>query len=300
VDRQGEAADVVREALVDLAGALRGLAATTGETLTAMGADFSARIQAVADEETEARRELEACRNACDEDESDHSESDDELEAASERLRLMSEVLAQVEHEYAWLQRRREALNAMLAERVPNALAFLARKADHLGVYEGITLEGDSVSSLAARQCVVLHSADATTTLQPVACGLPKGFTWVKLDAIDLRDVQGVSSAADYRKVPYQQMCDGFERLKREILPALAESLTSMSDHFREIDRQSGLDYEHGLQRIYDAFFGHHDFVYFVRRQDGGLDLVNGRHRVKVAWDLGWDAIPARVKERHG
>jgi hypothetical protein len=36
-------------------------------------------------------------------------------------------------------------------------------------------------------------------------------------------------------------------------------------------------------------------YVYFVRRADGTLELINGRHRVKAAVDLGWDAIPAQV-----
>jgi hypothetical protein len=69
-------------------------------------------------------------------------------------------------------------------------------------------------------------------------------------------------------------------------------------DAFRDLDEKSGVTYENGLLRIYEAFFGQQDYIYLERpRGSSSFSITNGRHRVKVAQDLGWDAIPARVKD---
>ena len=51
------------------------------------------------------------------------------------------------------------------------------------------------------------------------------------------------------------------------------------------------------LQQIYDAFFNK-EYVYLERRRgQEKFDITNGRHRIRIALDLGSDAIPARVKD---
>ena len=93
-------------------------------------------------------------------------------------------------------------------------------------------------------------------------------------------------------------MVNGLRRLAAEILPRInANPDTLDRDSFRSLDETTGERYEDGLQSIYEAFFCE-EFVYLERqRGQEQFEITNGRHRIKVALDLGWDAIPARVKD---
>ena len=69
-----------------------------------------------------------------------------------------------------------------------------------------------------------------------------------------------------------------------------------VGDDFAARDRANGLDYEHGQQRIYDLFHGNNPV--HVAKDGNQYDIIDGRHRIFVAKELGLETIPARVKER--
>jgi len=62
-------------------------------------------------------------------------------------------------------------------------------------------------------------------------------------------------------------------------------------------------DAEHGAQPfrrtadVYDLFLGNSDCIVLSRTRAGNLDIVNGRHRVAVARELGITHLPARIVE---
>ncbi len=87
----------------------------------------------------------------------------------------------------------------------------------------------------------------------------------------------------------------GLERLE-EMKPVIANGEGANSDYWAKHDRQQGLDYEHGYQRVYEAFYGN-DAVRLNKDGDR-YDIVNGRHRVWLAKRMDIGALPARVTER--
>jgi hypothetical protein len=68
------------------------------------------------------------------------------------------------------------------------------------------------------------------------------------------------------------------------------------SDYWADMDRKYGLDYENGYQRVYDAFYG--QSAIRLTKDGTEYDIVNGRHRIAVAKEMGIDTLPARVIDR--
>ena len=128
---------------------------------------------------------------------------------------------------------------------------------------------------------------------------LPKGFKWVRLDEISDSELKDVSSETDFRKVSYAEMKNGLERFEKEILSVLTETPKNFNaDYFEKIDLKNEDAYLNGKTKIFNVFFG--DEFIKVERFAGDSkyeSVVNGRHRLKVAKDLGWKVIPAQVTE---
>lgn len=111
----------------------------------------------------------------------------------------------------------------------------------------------------------------------------------------DLPDPEGIEGSADFHKLSAIEMKAGLDRLE-EMKPAIASGKGANSDHWAEHDREHGLDYEHGYQRVYEAFFGN-DAIRLNKDGDR-YDIVNGRHRVWLAKRMDINDLPARVMER--
>jgi ParB-like chromosome segregation protein Spo0J len=56
------------------------------------------------------------------------------------------------------------------------------------------------------------------------------------------------------------------------------------------------VDYEHGLERLYDAFYGS-DPIRLTKRLDGRYEVTGGYHRLLVARETGLEKIAASVAE---
>lgn len=67
------------------------------------------------------------------------------------------------------------------------------------------------------------------------------------------------------------------------------------SDHFARIDRGKGSSYAEGKQRVYDAFFGDDCITLDRGPSDGKYGVTNGRHRLRIARALGWEAVPVKI-----
>jgi hypothetical protein len=66
-------------------------------------------------------------------------------------------------------------------------------------------------------------------------------------------------------------------------------------DDFAQRDRERGASPFRRTADVHDLFLGDSDRILLSRRSDGRFDVVNGRHRVHVARQLGIKSLPARI-----
>ena len=297
------------QALTELESVLGKFATQAVQSLADMRAEFRRKQAALDRREEESRQEVIRCEQALQSTEEDGDEAESassELEDAEHRLANIRFWQTQLKEHSSDFQNQANRFERLIDQTVRRSRHFLQAKIEELRTYHAIQLEPGngppSSSALAATSSIPAgHKSFSTATPQCLAdfC-LPDGFVWVPLAEIDLEnELKGIRSEADYAKVPYGTMREGLNRLRAEVLPRLHQDVNgSTSDYFRELDKATGQGYEQGLQRVHDAFFGKHDFVYLVRRRDSErFEITNGRHRIKLAQDMGWDAIPAQVKD---
>jgi len=120
-----------------------------------------------------------------------------------------------------------------------------------------------------------------------------KGIQDVPVDKIDV-STSYVKNEADFKKVSHQDMAKGMQTLQGEIRPAVSNGADG--EYFYQLDQQRGLDYAHGSQRVYEAFYGQEP----IRLEKIGdrYNVTNGYHRLFVAKEMGIETIPASVIEK--
>jgi hypothetical protein len=123
---------------------------------------------------------------------------------------------------------------------------------------------------------------------------------WVEKGIQDVRvaelpQPEGIEGSDDFKKVSQADMEAGIQRLQ-EMRPAIEDGSGNSSDYWSHIDHQQGLTYEKGYQRIYDAFYG--NSAIHICRDGQQIDIVNGRHRIWLAKQMGIQSLPARIVER--
>jgi hypothetical protein len=123
---------------------------------------------------------------------------------------------------------------------------------------------------------------------------IDRGIQHVRLT--DLPYPDGINGPDDFRKVNLETMHAGIVRLQ-EMLPIIECGEGRSSDYWAQVDQQHGLSYEHGYQRIYEAFYG--DSAIKLERIGKQYTIINGRHRVWLAKQMGIETLPARVTDKH-
>lgn len=111
----------------------------------------------------------------------------------------------------------------------------------------------------------------------------------------DLPEPEGVEDASDFEKVSPEEMQVGLARLQ-EMKPVIDSGEGANTDYWREFDRQRGLAYPDGYQKVYESFYGQ-DAIR-LNKDGNQYDIVNGRHRIFMARQMGMDTVPARVIEK--
>lgn len=124
-----------------------------------------------------------------------------------------------------------------------------------------------------------------------------RGIVSVPLGAIRLEGDQAIRRAGDFYKVPFATMLDGVRRFSSEVLPEVEKG--AGKDYFRQKDSESGVEYQYGLLRLYEAFYGDEP-VRLTKMRDGRYEVTNGRHRLFAARAAGLESIPASVVEEVG
>jgi len=290
--------------LEDLARALATFSIKAADAVTTMRAEFLRQRADLDGQEEDARVEVsnwvEAFQFAEDYDERESCAYS--LSEAQERLSRIRGWQVRVREEHSAFLVQATQFGCLLDQALPKSHELLMIRIGDLRTYGA--MQPDSVVSTAAKGSVSglfpLPSGEVFTP-SPVKLTehrLPDGFVWVPLAEISEDELAGIASQAGYKKVPYATMVTGLRRLATEILPRISANPNTLDrDSFRSLDETAGESYEDGLQRIYEAFFCN-DFVYLERRRGREkFEVTNGRHRIRVALDLGWEAIPARTKD---
>lgn len=120
-----------------------------------------------------------------------------------------------------------------------------------------------------------------------------RGIVDVPVQDLPLPD--GINSAADFQKVSPEDMADGFRKLQT-MKPYIDDGRGNSSDYWHQVDQSYGVDYPDGYQKVYDAFYG--DGAIRLNKDGDQYDIVNGRHRIAIAKELGVPSVPARVIEK--
>jgi len=214
-----------------------------------------------------------------------------------ERLRKQQRNVDAAADRFRTAKVRFEALNGdtALASR-----AFLRQTIEDLEAYLALHKSGQSSDTSASNRHVAAPPDTAIPSFDPTTFTLPPGFEWFPIARIDTaRELADVQDECSYTKgVSHSDMVLGFESLRRDILPRIGDSLNPVTgETVADEDAASGVTHTDGMQRIYQAFFGRSDPIYVQPSADGALYTVSsGRHRIKVAMDLGWTAVPVKMR----
>ncbi len=123
---------------------------------------------------------------------------------------------------------------------------------------------------------------------------------WVDRGVIDVpvRDLpkpDDITGPGDFKKESMLEMREGFDKLA-QMKPAIDQDIGRNGDYWRSMDQNQNLDYREGYQKIYESFYG--DTSVRVDKVGDTYDVINGRHRIWLAHEMGLNTIPARVIEK--
>lgn len=304
------------DALADLERAIGGFTRGASEGLAAIKLELARQRALLDDQEEDARREVARWKDAAEsaEEPDDLQVCGDALGEARQRLGRIRAWQARVREDHARFASAAVRFDQLLEHTVPRCRETLRSKLEAL-------------RSAAAEPLDVVSSATPATVTkwQPTSppptdlngqaseagggrqrarpltdWSLPQGFVWVPLSEVCWDQLSEIASTESYGKVDYATMVAGLRRLVGEVLPRIQQDPSGTDAYtFQALDEvaPSG-SFENGLQCIYEAFFGHDGFIYLERRRGAEkYDIINGRHRIRIALELGWKAIPARVKD---
>ena len=127
---------------------------------------------------------------------------------------------------------------------------------------------------------------------------LPRKMQWVPVDEIDL---ESLPDDLQFKKASYDDMRTMMQTFEKTVLPALMKDASLSSDGFLG-DQHSSLGVMAKIPRFaYECMLGSpgaNDVIAVDAMGAGGRSkrgITSGRHRIKLAKELGWTHVPARV-----
>lgn len=238
----------------------------------------------------QARAALEQCRSQVYYDRNGRAYVPDcsaYVRALMEAERHLQQVEAELRKTQMWRSRIEQAtasyrthanrMQDLANARTSQGRSFLDQKIAQLGEYAAIMPAGVSVAA-----------STTSTANRWVDSGIRD------MNPSELPDPTEIETEG-FSKVPEDMVRLGLQRLQ-EMRPLIENGIGANSDYWAEYDRTHGLDYEHGYQRVYEAFYG--GDAIRVNWDGTNYDIINGRHRVWLARRMGIDWLPVRVIER--
>lgn len=178
------------------------------------------------------------------------------------------------------LRAGRRRLQTTADGEVAGARANLARKMTEVAHYRGGNVGGNAPG---------VGSSGGTGGFD--GASLPGDLTDVDLEEIDYsgNPVIGDSGKGGATRADYAWATETWANV---VAPGIARGQTRQD--FAERDGARNAPPLRRTADVYDLFTGDSRIV-LSRRGDGSLDVVNGRHRIEAARDLGIQSLPARI-----
>lgn len=288
------------KALTDLDDALGRFGDRGKQGLDDVDASLRRQIAQLEERRQEAARQVRVCeaRCACESDEHDaDADAEQELEDARERLRLIKRWQRTADEACQAYRSVARRFEHVAVEHIPKARLKLRTKFDEAAAYLSVQLDGD-IQPIQRASATEAGRTPPRTVSTPkldsvVLFSLPPGFRWVPIEHISPRDNLGRNEG--FIKVSEEDMRRAFGSLRRQVLPYLKNHPEASAATFRELDGYSAEGTIKPRQLAYQVFFGDDPIVLDGPQTDGTFSVTNGRHRIHVARDLGWPAVPARV-----
>ena len=241
--------------------------------------------------------------DALDEEDSGGSEYE-RLESAEEALLKFRAVARDCND----ARKRFEAAVTELANRGATlahaALSGIDAKIAAADAYMAIRLDDTPGSSITRGASSATPTATAALNGDDRFGSLPPGFAWVQLADLPEKDL--LTDPSVFKKVKHGDMRRGVELLRDNILPAINANPALSRDDIVRLDQQRGTSFDadgfvhvDSLATVWDAFLDPRreaDVVVIGRTPDGGYDVINGRHRLGLARELGMPAIPCKMQ----
>lgn len=108
----------------------------------------------------------------------------------------------------------------------------------------------------------------------------------------DLPDPEGISGPEDFTKYSAESLQSGIEKLEK-MKPIIDSGVGDNSDYWREYDAAHGLSVPDGYQIVYDSYYGGEHIR--VEKFGDDYDIINGRHRIWLAKQMGVESLPMEV-----
>lgn len=266
------------------------------------------RHRASLESEIEAQRSL--LSESKDEDERrEAGRALDEAYAALSVVRKRSRELARaVAHHSRVVTSWHNAIGTTL----PAAAAYLAQKHAEATNYQRVALPGSPVQSSIGGSAEVENAVCASSTGESLLAGpahanspdelpkLPSGFTWIPISQFDQSELPNRN---DFKKgISPSDMANGLQRLWSELIPTLnanARPSRAVCEAFDEANGRvdpMGFVHPESLSNLWDVFFNRREHIrvtFDERTEKWSID--NGRHRVRIAKDLGWKYVPGEL-----
>jgi hypothetical protein len=122
---------------------------------------------------------------------------------------------------------------------------------------------------------------------------IDRNIQMVKINEIPNPDE--IKSEDDFIKVSLEDMKAGIHRWQ-EMRSTIDSGTGNTSEYWSGIDQTRGFDYSGGYQKIYDSFYGQ-DAIR-VEKIGNNYSIINGRHRIWAAKQMGIDQLPIHLIEK--
>ena len=295
------------DALTDLEDSLRRFKSRVEECMKAVDSSTRLQMSELNRRYEEARYQVRQCEEAlCSSDDEDsNSDGEQMLSEAMDRLALTRRWQSAAAESCEHYQAVARSFDLMLQSDLPKAQLLLRTKHEAGSDYLALQLDGQTGIYQAPRAAPVRPSVQPQQVQTPSAdrveqFPLPAGFRWISIE--DISPENSLRSDEGFGKVSESDMRRSFGTLRRKILPYLERNPQANSHTFFEMDGYSESGLPQARQKTFEAFFGESPIVLDKARSggDGKLSVINGRHRIKVAKDLGWTHIPVKFAGNPG
>ncbi len=255
-----------------------------------------------------AKADLNACLNSGDSDEDGNRNVPDcsayeqriyEIEQVLYKLQALITTLDNVAREY---RAKASQMQGFVEDTIPSATNWLRHRQDALERFEqsGNGFGSASTGTVSNAGASATNLSTSSKGVSPAAGfgsssykRVDHGIVNISVSELPEPDITGEQ---DFQKVSVSDMRDGLTKLQ-EIQSVVQQKQGLNTDYWSQIDRDRGLSYENGYQRVYEAFYG--DTHIRVEKVDGEYNIINGRHRIWLAKRMGITNLPIELIELH-